>query len=414
MSDLVYKRYDFKWDALEVILGGKSLVDYHHGLSGIPMARIEEADCFIKSYGFNLDDPIQNGEVLGNFHEAIHFIRTYFLYPENPEGLKLEIPRKILELTDVRELLLMASVSYPGQSTDTQGIALRNWSCCLLKVIHTIVHVDKDIRVNYFADIQQQIFDKFYKMVHRSKDGTLFFGKSLEDKMRIELAAFETKPKKSRESILIKMLHKPENVMEDIFDQFGIRFITKTRLNSLCLVKYLKDTMLVVPANIKPSRSKNSLVNVELLKSKIDSLLHDYEMNKITEEELNEELEGFCKLNQFESENPHSSAYYRAIQFTSRQLIKISNPLFDDVKDLKSKAEKEKLSDAFKQAVDRIDLKYLQREIRFFYPFEVQITDYKSAQENEKGLSAHSEYKKSQMQAAMKRAMGSLMNVANE
>ena len=103
-----------------------------------------------------------------------------------------------------------------------------------------------------------------------------------------------------------------------------------------------------------------------------------------------------------------------AIQFTSRQLIKISNPLFDDVKDLKSKAEKEKLSGSLKQVIDRIDLKYLQREIRFFYPFEVQIADYKSAQENEKGLSAHSEYKKSQMQVAMKRAMGSLMNVANE
>ena len=53
-------------------------------------------------------------------------------------------------------------------------------------------------------------------------------------------------------------------------------------------------------------------------------------------------------------------------------------------------------------------MKYLQREVRFFYPFEVQVVDQHSNEENEKGRSAHSEYKRAQVQTALRRVMGSL------
>ena len=57
-----------------------------------------------------------------------------------------------------------------------------------------------------------------------------------------------------------------------------------------------------------------------------------------------------------------------------------------------------------------MDPKYLQREVRFFYPFEVQIMDKVSAEENEKGRSAHSEYRKAQIQTALRRVMGSFLD----
>src|SRR5262249_39239667 len=148
-----------------------------------------------ESYGYDVDNPIENAEILGNFREALNFVRKQFLQPENPDGLRLEIPRKILELTDIRDLFLMASFSLPGQSRDTGGQAMSHWACSILKIMHTIAHIDKDLRSSYFSDIQQQIFDRFYRVIHRTSEGKLFLGEREDDPMRVDLESFETKPK---------------------------------------------------------------------------------------------------------------------------------------------------------------------------------------------------------------------------
>jgi len=91
-------------------------------------------------------------------------------------------------------------------------------------------------------------------------------------------------------------------------------------------------------------------------------------------------------------------------------LIKLKNPIFEDIRELKSKAKKHPIPIEVNRIVERIDLKYLQREVRFFYPFEIQVVDEKSAEDNSKGRSAHSEYKKAQLQTALKRVMGSFVH----
>ena len=407
-------KYDFRWEVLDVIISGKSSIDSQRGFE---LKSRDEADRFLDSYGYDEENPIEKAEILGNFHEALNFVRKYFLQPENPDGLRLEIPRKILELTNIGDLLLMASLHYPGQNADTQGQSLRNWACSLLKVMHTIAHIDKDLRSPYFSDIQQQIFDRFYKIVHRDADGHLFMGEgttAADDPMRVELVAFETKPKKARDSIILKLMHKPENVAEDIFDRVGIRFTTHTRLGALQVVKYLKDRMIVMPPNIKPSRSRNTLIDLDPFRAQLPDILSQAEKNEFTESQLVAKLEQAAPSPAVNPENPHSSEFYRAIQFTCRQLIKLKNPLFDDLKELKSlnskSRDKSTVGPEASAVLDRIDLKYLQKEIRFFYPYEVQVVDKKSSEENEKGRSAHSEYKRAQVQTALRRVMGSFLN----
>jgi len=405
-GNFLRNKYDFRWDVLDVIVSGKSSID---ALQGFQLHSMEEADRFVQSYGYDLDDIIEHAEVMGNFHEALNFVRKHFLQPENPDGLKLEIPRKIVELADIRELFLMASLAHPGQNADTQGQTLRNWACSLLKIMHTIAHIDKDLRSSYFSDIQQQIFDRFYKLIHRTTDGQLYLGEGESDPLRVDLVAFETKPKKSRDSTLLKLLHKPENVAEDIFDRVGIRFVTVTRLGALRVVKYLKDKMVVMPPNIKPSRSRNTLVDLDVFRVKLGEALVRAETGLIDEAGLVEELHAACVPPMVNPDNPHSSEFYRALQFTSRQLIKLKNPIYDDVRELKTLVRAKGAQEDLAKTIDRIDLKYLQREIRFFYPFEVQIVDVKSGEENEKGRSAHSEYKKAQVQTALRRVMGNFV-----
>jgi len=91
-------------------------------------------------------------------------------------------------------------------------------------------------------------------------------------------------------------------------------------------------------------------------------------------------------------------------------LIKLRNPLYDDLKEIKALEKAGSLPESLSKIADRIDLKHIQREVRFFYPFEVQIMDEHSARENEQGQSSHSEYKRAQIQTAMKRVLGSLMD----
>jgi uncharacterized protein (TIGR04562 family) len=412
-GNLLKSKYDFTWEVLDVIISGRSSIDSPNGFQ---TSGRDEATRFLESYGYNPQDPIEASEILGNFQEALNFIRKQFLQPDNAQGLPIEVPRKILEVSDVRDLLLMASHQLPGQSNDTGGVNLRNWACSLLKVMHTIAHIDKDLRSPHFADIQKQIFDRFYKVVFRDDEGHLFLGEGTADIMKIELVAFETKPKKARDSIILKLLHKPENVAEDIFDRVGIRFITKSRLDAIRVIKYLKDKMIIMPPNIKPSRSRNTLVDLDFFRNGMQDVLLKASKTDdgfSSEAELVSALEEAAQPPRVNPDNPHSSEFYRSIQFTGRQLIKLTNPLYNELKELKSlmkKATKEEsdLVQKTEKIVEKIDLRNIQREVRFFYPFEVQVVDEKSNDENEKGRSAHSEYKRAQGQTALKRVMGSL------
>ncbi len=404
MHPVLRAKYDFRWDVLDVIIGGRSSID---APTGFQIQGMDGADRFVKSYGYELENPIENAELLGNYRESLNFIRLNFLQPENPEGLKIEIPRKILELQDVRDLFLMASLTLPGQNNDRAGTLLSHWACSILKVMHTIAHIDKDLRATYFGDVQQQIFDRFYKIIHRDSEGELYLG-DLDDPKKVALVAFETKPKKGRDSTILKLLHKPENVAEDIFDRVGLRFITKTRLDAIRVVKYLRDQMIVMPPNIKPSRSRNTLVDIDVFKTALTDVLTRAEAGLLDEGGLVAELERASQAPPVNKENPHSSEFYRAIQFTCRQLIKQINPVYEDIKELKSLAKSASANPEIQRVVDRIDLRYLQREVRFFYPFEVQVLDQASSDENEKGRSAHKEYKKAQVHTALKRVMGHL------
>ncbi|MBS1962988.1 MAG: TIGR04552 family protein [Bdellovibrionales bacterium] len=405
------KLNDFRWDVFDIIIGGKSSIDSREGFS---VGNAEDAGRFLLSYGFDLANPIEAAEALGHFHEALNFIRKYFLAPENADGLRIEVPRKILELTDVRDLFLYASFNSPGQQRDSQGMLLKNWSCSILKVMHTIAHIDQDLRVGYFAEIQKQILDRFYRLIQRDEKGSLYFGTGPDDESKIALVEFQTKPKKSRDSTLLKLLHKPENVAEDIFDRVGIRFVTTKAIDALRIVKYLKDQMVVMPPNIKPSRSRNTLIDLESFRSELAESLRRLDSGEYTETQFELAVEEAARPPIVSPDNPHTSEFYRSIQFTCRQLIKLRNPLYGDLKELKAigKKDGEGVSEELAKLIEKIDLKNIQRDVRFFYPYEIQVVDIRNHEQNERGRSAHSEYKKAQLQTAMRRVMGALADAS--
>lgn len=399
----VNQKFESKWkigdSVLDVLIGGVSFLDSKEGFKG--NFRTEQAaEKFLGAYGFDLEDPIEKAELHGTLQEAIRFIKTYFLKPSWNEGLAIEVPKKITEILDIRDLLLLA-----GSETDSY---LRQWACSVLRVIHTISHIDRDMRTHFFKDIQTQILDRFYRYLHRDDHGQLYLGKAPNDPLRVDLVEFQVKPKKARDSTLMKLLHKPGSVAEELFDRVGVRFVTKSRIDSVRLIHFLETANVVVAANIKPSRSRNTLIDTHALRTLLQEELPRLVKGEIEEAKLVQLLDEVDFPHAKAGENPFSSNYYRAIQFTCRQLIKIKNPLSDYIRDLKKVTRGVALDPAISLAIEKVDQKYIQRVTRFFYPYEIQVMDEISYLENEKGRSAHAEYKKAQQKAAMLRVMGPL------
>ncbi len=377
-------------NVLDVLIGGTSFLDSKEGFRN-SFTDVESIESFVHAYGYDPQDPIEHAELQGNLQEAIRFIKRYFLSPDNPNGVTVDMPKKMNDLLDIRELLRYASM--PNSE-------YRMWACSILKVVHTISHIDRDIRTHYFSEIQKQIFDRFYRFLNRDDHGQLYLGRTKDDELRVDLVEFQVKPKKSRDSILMKLLHKPESVAEELFDRVGIRFITKNRVDAIRVVHFLDQVNVIVAANIKPSRSRNTLVDTKYFREVLE--------HNISKPAVLADLLESVPHPQERADNPFSSEHYRAIQFTCRQLIKIRNSVADQIRDLKNLSRTMTVEPALASVIDKIDPKTIQKMIRFFYPFEIQVMDQVSHIENEKGRSAHAEYKKAQQNSAMIRVMGQL------
>lgn len=395
-------------DVMNLMLRGRSVIDNHQGL---PIRTTEASDEFLHKYGYNLENPVESAEVLGNYHEALRFIRKYFLKPEAPQGADLELPRQFQELADVRTLFVWAA----DKSID-QTVRAR-WACAILRVMHAISHLDKDLRHEYFPEIQKQIFDRFYREIH-TVEGQIWLGNP-KDPGSVALEKFLTKPRKTRESLILKLLHKKETLAEDVFDQIGLRFVTRTRMDVVRVLKFLRDRYIVMTMNIRPSRSRNNLIDPMQYRRAWREIQHAIKRGEVSDRHavdttLDRALAaGYTEAQKEISEaNPHSSKDFHSIQFTCRQLVKYRSPIYDEVKALRGFVKTVE-DPELKKALERVDYAHLAREQRFFYPFEVQIMDKANYEESESGRASHAAYKAAQAQMAMKRVLGQLISVAS-
>ncbi len=413
MDQTYLRKYTIDWELSRVILEGQSALDTPFFVA--PMASEAEVDHFLKGYGLDPANPVTKAELFGNFQEAIQFIKRYFLKEGNPQGLDLQIPQTFFMITDIHDLFLTATATR-AMSLEVPVGSERNreerlWGEVILKVMHTILHIDKDLRSDYFSIIQTQIFDRFYKHIFRTEENLLFLGDPKE-LGSVQLVDFSAKAKKARDSIIIKLLHKAENVAEELFDRIGLRFITQTPYDCLRVIHYLTENNIVIPHNIKPSRSLNSILNLGQLKDQYQKLIRTALREKWSEEQFVTELNEAI----IRPEYPHPNAElrnrlslksYRSIQFTGRQLIKYKNPFFKEFSSLRTMAKKEDDS-ALVQKILSMDISWIARDVRFFYPFEVQIVDQHCHHENTAGDASHLEYKRNQVLYAMKRLFARL------
>lgn len=385
--------------SLDVIIGNKSALDSNTFLGKVKNAK--EVSHFLMGYGVDLTDPVESAELFGHFQEALEFIRKFFLKEgDADDGLDYQIPQEITHISDISKLFLLSTEGIKKK----EKIELSIWAGIILKLMHTILHVDKDLRQNYFNQIQTQIFDRYYKYLHRDNKNKLFLRSTrLDDQFEIE--EFQTKAKKTRESVVIKLLHKKENVAEELFDRIGIRIITKTKYDCLRTIKFLQNNNVIMPHNVKPSRSHNSLLDLEKFKEGYQDVCSQVLGENLKYQEAIDRLNALANSslsnNATRPRNKHTLDEYRAFHFTCRQLVKYEDPLYSQL--IKLRKEARKGDSPLAQMVKQLDTSSLSINYRFFYPYEVQITDKESHARNSQGEASHGEYKKSQLFSARER-----------
>lgn len=369
----IFDKYSFDWDMMDVIIGGRSSID----LSRLTLHTFEEADAFLSLYGYDLRKDSIKKEVKDIFREAINFIENFLIPDPVTKEVNLYLPEDLKNEEDIRNILLIAS-DYSNR--------LQAWACVILRIMHTISHVNNDISLKFFPEIQRQILDNVWTSISINSKGEKFFG---EEDNGIKIFDIDIKAKKERNSTILKLLHKVENVAADVFDQIGVRIITYDKVDALLVLRYLRKNGVLDFFNVKPSRSINRLIDMKIFKKILNYHKERLKQGLITKEEfeiiIRQESEREANITQQQNNvNPYTHNEYKSIQFTCRQMIRMKYP-FD--------YENPSLGENF----------------CFFFPYEMQIVDIKTHEENKSGKASHEKYKEKQLISARRRVLGKLL-----
>lgn len=352
----------FQWDIIEAMVGGASAID-------LPALRVDtpaQAERFLRSYGFDVHEPNQRLELEWVRSRSVAFIEEQLL-----EGLpELSLPEPLRYETDVARIMIAAS-------STTRDLGQR-WCCALLRVMHTVSHARLQLQERFGDHVKDQILGQFE--AHFVEDGQgIRLGKGPD---AIPVHRFDVKHAKPLESVVLKLLHKPENVAADIFDHLGIRFVTYDRLDVLLVARYLRQHIISFP-NIKPSRSKNSLLDMDWVRREFEAMDEEYphasaaERMAVMRDRINRAPYPVSNG----PLNPHSAFEYHAVQFTCRHYVRVDDPFGTG------------------------------KELSFFFPYEIQIIDKASFEDSHSGRAAHQEYKARQRESVRRRVLGPVLDV---
>jgi len=360
---------------------------------------MEEATNFIQAYGFDPNSAEDLDLIWNLFDEAVSFIEKSLADPENPKVPEHLRSRKAV--TDIRRLLLLASEPF--------GSSDQKWACAILRLMHVLIHLEHDPRLKYFDQVQNQVLSRLDNYLYvDGSSGATFLGTKQEGG-GIKLLFFKKKDRKDREREIVKLLHKAESLVEEIYDRIGFRLVTETKFDAIRAVRLMLEKNIISLPNVRPGRSRNRLVDVVRLQSEIDRILNALkrtpDLPRPEFEKMLRRLERRIRYRRIGRSliNPHSSEYYRAIQFTCRELVKVRNPLHHWYILLKKQFENlhgglQALSEVFPRAPQPIEY--------VFFPYEIQIMDVKAYADSIFGKSNYEEYRKKQLETARSRVFG--------
>ncbi len=320
-------------EAVRLLLRGSSVIDWNRA----NFRSLEEVDRFFALHKVFLTDPEDRRRI-----QSLHSLAVTYL----EEHLGLRFPEELREPEDIRQLFLLASIK--------RGFSrFQILACVILKLMHVLHHL-------HAAELRFQIplseaalLDEAAYQIERVAEKMMSSGLSID--------SFYGN-RKSRNSIITKLLAKKENIAATVFDKLRFRIITEQKEDILPSLIWL--TRELFPFNyVIPKQSHNSLLSfqdmldVELLAELRKILIS----NGIDEEDAQAD----------EQKNSFSGKSYRIINFIVDVPVRIEH------------------------LVDLPSENKLGRVV--FVMVEFQILDKESAHHNEQGENAHVFYKNRQL-----------------
>ncbi len=363
------KAPNFNFDILGSVLGESTSLD-------LPQLQIQDRDqaaLFIRTYGYEITRKQDEEKLWRYFAEAIEFLESDILHDGEkiPDSLKTRE-----ELEDITKLLVIASVKQTGDSEaqTLESLSPQRWACAILRVMHVLVHLDNDLFTSFTDDIKYQILKPIQDHIYYVEQKT-FLGK---DDEAIELVAYSEKPFKHTGSAAIKILTRKNTLAMTLLDRVGMRFVTKNVVDIFRVIQYLVDKHLISYPHVISSQSKNTICSAKTFTEVMEKHVSKegvFDAEAI-EAMLQEEMRSL-NLQVDPEKNPYSSSEFKFLKFINRQFL-------------------------------RINIGEGKSPLTFFFPFEVQILDQNTFDQNESGQAAHKDYKQRQKESARRRIFGLL------
>ncbi|MEI7440005.1 MAG: TIGR04552 family protein [bacterium] len=381
------------WLPINQTISGESIIDFSH----LNVRTKNEAKTFLKAYGYDVDDPITYEEIWRVYFEALNFIRNVLLEANE------KLPPSFYERTsqnDILKLLVEASVPQGERS---------GWACAILRVMHTISHLDNDLKLENFHTAREKIFAQFDPFVRQIAPRKWSFGKPGEE--GVPLVRYQKKVKKERNSMIVKLISKAQNDVELIYDSLGFRFVVEKKIDAIRLVEKFFELGAISYANIQPRKSFNNLLDIKVIHENMESLRKDVEAGRLSPSEADKKYSlldiPLMSVGEAGVKNSFSSPHYRSLQFTCQHLVHVQNSILPVFEKIREQLEKTISGRRFLKSFPIV----LRERKAFYYPYEIQITDKESYVENLRGRSSHRDYKEKRRVMARKRVLSGIYGI---
>jgi hypothetical protein len=308
-------------EVFRLILKGGSVIDWRR----LHFRDAAEVDRFLHLHLFDLEDPRDEARLRAVLAQAVEYLRSAYGY---------RVAAAVAAPEDLRTLFLLASgVAEPSR--------YRRIACVVLKVMHVVHHVEArellfrtPMRESDLADrVERRVMAVARRMAEAGQPVVEFQGN-----------------RKSRDSLVTKLLVKKESVAAQVFDRVRYRILTRGSADVAPVLRQLWQELF--PFNyVVPGQSENSLVPPGRGESERSRRL-----------------------------NPFSEATYRALHFVVDLPVRI-----DDILPPAPPPDGEDLG--------RI----------VFAMVEFQVMDEETSRRNEQGAANHRRYKKRQAVSALRR-----------
>lgn len=263
-------------ETVRLIVHGNSVIDWNRS----SFRSREEVDRFLRLHQLDPEDPEDQRRLRFVYGESVNYLE---------EHLGLHFPEDLRNPEDVRDVFVEAS--------KTGGFRRRQiQACVILKLMHVINHLETAELKHQTPLSEAELLDLAERRIVAAAD-----------KMRksgFPLVAFYGS-RKTRNSVITKLLAKKENTAATIFDKLRFRIVTEGPEHVLPAISWLMENLF--PFNyVIPGESHNNLVQLSetLARPEYRGLVAGMQGGESADDgRLNPE------------ENPFSGGSYRMVNF---------------------------------------------------------------------------------------------------